>query len=214
MIAPDLIFDPVEHRYYLGSAELPGVTRVLDGLLTDFSMVNPDDLERARILGQDVHKATELDDGGILDEDDLAASLPRVVPYLRGWRKFVREMGFVPQLIEAKSYHPVFKFAGTVDRIGYLYGAIDGPPILIDIKRRDQLTPDVGPQTAAYMAIANAWRAKQGEAPIAKRACVRIFEDDYKFDWLADPGDLSTFMSCLNVFNYKRRHRRFFRELT
>lgn len=204
----ELAFDEKAHRYYLGQLELPGVTRVLDRFLIDFSKVNPDDLERARILGDQVHKATALDDHGILDEEDLEKNLPHVMPYLRGWRKFRREMEFEPVMIEWRGYHPIYFYAGTLDRGGFIRGDTN-TFILPDIKRRDLLTPDVGPQTAAYEEIVK--RTTDLNVARTRRACVRLFEESYKFDWLDSPSDFSVFLSCLTLFNYQRQHAKYFR---
>jgi len=209
MTPSEFYFNEAEHRYFLGTRELPGVTRVLDGFLTDFSFVDPFDLEQARILGNQVHKATALDDRGVLDEDHLNDELPRVMPYVRGWRLFRREMGFVPTSLEEPGYHLDHGFAGTRDRRGHLYQDRKLPQIIIDIKRRDMLTPDVGPQTAAYELI-DAYMSHRKPRTL-KRACVRLFPDSYKYDELKEDTDYSVFLSCLNLYNYRQRYRRFFR---
>lgn len=208
-----LRFDPVEHRYWFGNIELPSVTTALDECITDLSMVDPDVLERARVLGDYVHKATALDDQGILDVDTLD---PALVPYVEGWRKFRRDMRYTPILTEERVHSLKYGYAGTLDSLGYFDTNESGPFALIDKKRVDTLYPSVGPQTAAYEKAIDfgkltnkSWGSLAVTAPglLVKRYAVQLFDTGkYKLTALNDPSDFSTFLSCLQIYNFKRRH--------
>ena len=78
-----------------------------------------DDWSRDR--GSMIHLATAYDDAGELDEENLD---PVILPYLKAWRRFRKESGFVPEQIEPPMMSTAYKYAGTPDRIGELPGRI------------------------------------------------------------------------------------------
>jgi hypothetical protein len=78
-----------------------------------------DDWSRDR--GSMIHLATHYDDMGELDEETLD---PVIRPYLEAWRKFRKESGFVPEVIEVPMMSINYRYAGTPDRIGQLPGKI------------------------------------------------------------------------------------------
>jgi hypothetical protein len=97
---------------------VPSVTTILSSVgLPDLSMVPAELLEWKAGLGTAVHKATELEDKGVIDQYELDLA---TVPYLEAYRRFKEESGFVPTAIEGRVYHPKFHYAGTFDRIGIL----------------------------------------------------------------------------------------------
>ena len=87
-----LVFNEEKHEYSVSGVRYPSVTQILAPLV-DYSQVPRAVLERARKLGQAVHRMTELFDLDDLDMDDLADELR---PYLTAWIKFRAETGFVP----------------------------------------------------------------------------------------------------------------------
>src|SRR2546427_11639137 len=98
-VAIDFTFDPERHLYLVQGRPVPSVTQVLHaaGLAADYSRVPPDVLERKRIIGQYVHKATQYLDEGCLDLETVD---PELQPYLAAYQRFLEESGFRPQLIE------------------------------------------------------------------------------------------------------------------
>jgi hypothetical protein len=74
-----------------------------------------------RDRGSMIHLATAYDDAGELDEENLD---PVILPYLKAWRRFRKESGFVPEQIEPPMMSTVYRYAGTPDRIGDLPGRI------------------------------------------------------------------------------------------
>jgi hypothetical protein len=166
--APALRFDEAEHRYYLGSRELPSVTTILKmaGLLnpqhyTDF----------ARERGALAHRALEWFDQGDLDESTLD---DRLVPYLDAWKRFKAEAGFVVSAIELRLASEARGFAGTVDRIGKLAGR----PTVLDIKTG---SPERwhALQVAAYASLVR--EADSTVTPRVQRACVYLAADGRYF---------------------------------
>src|SRR5215471_15111903 len=89
----DFTFDPERHLYMVEGRPVPSVTQVLHsaGLAADYSMVRPDVLERKRIIGEYVHKATQYLDEGCLD---LKTVDPELQPYLAAYQRFLEESAF------------------------------------------------------------------------------------------------------------------------
>jgi hypothetical protein len=183
----DLRFDPQEHRYYLEGRELPGVTRVLrlagyvdDRWWTNFS----------RDRGSAVHLACELDDRGILDE---ATVDPRIAGYLDAWRRFTADTGAVWEQIEEHVMCPVYRYAGTPDRIG----AVSRCVAIVDIK-----TGDPGQaakvQTAAYARAAGL---------TCDRLVVQLSRDGtyrvHRFELTTNRHDFAAFTAALTVLRWR-----------
>lgn len=197
-----LQFDSDLHEYRFGGINVPGVTSVLAPLV-DYSMVNQELLERARVLGQAVHLATELYDQGTLDTDSLD---PVLVPYLDAWIRFRKEVDFQPIGIEQRVYHPIYRYAGTLDRTGLVRGNM----AVLDIKKMLVLGPVIGVQLAAYQNALNVVRPSV-ETPypvrIADRYALGLQADGtYRLQQYQDPADWSTFLSLLNIKNWKAKH--------
>ena len=187
-----LDFNAEEHSYRLDGRPVPSVTRILKPL-DMFEHVPLDVLERAREFGQHVHLACDLDDKGLLDEATLDAEL---LPYLRGWRRFLAESGFQIIASEQPVAHAKLGYAGTLDRRAIHRNR----RVILDIKS-GQMPLSVGPQVSAY---AEAWGHQSGERGL-KRYCVQVMPDAYKLHELTDPADWSIFLSCLNLHKFLNR---------
>lgn len=193
MSAGDLLFDPGRHRYTIGGREVVHVTAVLEHFDEEIQRLkrqSPDVIAAAGDLGTAVHVACELDDRGVLDEGTVEEIVGK---RLEQWRKFRREKGFVPVLIEARVYHPVYQYAGTLDRMG----ALDGCRSLIDIKS-GAVSRFAGPQTGAYRAAHEA----MGGAPVEKRYSLHLTEDRYFLVPHNDVQDGTVFLSMLNCYRW------------
>lgn len=188
-----LTFDADTHTYRFNGQQVPGVTTILKPI-TDFSAVPPQVLAAAADFGAAVHLACELDDLGQLDESTLDAAL---VPYLAAWRKFSSDHGVQWQLVESPVYHPVMRYAGTLDR----FGLVSGLNTVVDIKSTAQLYPSVGPQLAAYA------NALPGRYTAVKRMAVQLKADGtYHAKEYSDPADWPLFCSLLTVRTWCARH--------
>jgi hypothetical protein len=143
---PQLTFDPAAHRYYLDGVRLPNVTAVLqDAGLIDYGFLSDEDRAHSMERGRAVHQATHDDDNHNLIEDSVSVE---ALGYLQAWRKFRRDFGFVPRLIEHRVCNLEYDYAGTLDRVGSIR---DGTEIILDLKTG--CAPDaVRYQLAAYTA--------------------------------------------------------------
>lgn len=187
-----LAFDETAHRYTHNGVVVPGVTSVLNNTLDSFACVSPEILERARVLGQAVHKATALYD---LDDLVIESVDLLVLPYLEAWMKFRRETGFSPDAIEERVFHPRHFYAGTFDRAGPLFGVRS----LVDIKSGIVL-PSVGPQTAAYLEARNFRRSDK----LSARWVVQLNRDgSYRLEQLKAREDFSVFLAALTLSQWR-----------
>lgn len=192
---PALTFDAETHTYALGGRRVPSVTTVLDSQLCDWSMVQPDVLEAARIFGQHVHEAVALELRGILD---WAALDPALAPYIEGLRNFMRKGDFVPLASELRMGHALHRYGGTLD----LYGPVCGVSSIIDVKS-GAVSRTVGPQCAAY---AELYRVNYGER-VKRRHCLELnpkYPEGFKLHRLNDLRDWSIFLSALNCFRFRQ----------
>ena len=191
-----LEFDEAKHEYRLEGALLPGVTQILKPL-QDFSAVPEDILERSANFGTAVHLATALWDQNDLDLDSLD---PALVPYLEAWKRFRDDTKVAFEAIEAQVVSEKYRYAGTLDRIGFL----NGKPTVIDIKT-GLTNPTIGVQLAGYLV---AWN----EAHVLKttrRASVSLRKDgSYRLDFWDDKSDWATFLSLLQIHNWQLAHSR------
>jgi hypothetical protein len=187
-----VIFNEAEHSYTLDGKRLPSVTQILDRY-NDFSMVREEVMATARERGSLVHLVTQL-----YDEDDLDESSvdPLLVPYLEGWKRFRRECEFTPRQIEYRGAHPLYGYAGTLDRLG----TMSRHDWLLDIK--GGLVPaTAGLQTAAYVKLLPA-----NFTDHIRRATVQLKGDGtYALLEWKNPDDWAVFLSMLNVFKWLAR---------
>ena len=118
----DLVFRESDHSFWLGDRRLPSTTQILKHFIPRFQC---DEwyLER----GKAVHKATELYDKGTLDPESVD---PQIEGYVQAWIKFREDYLFEPGSIELQAYHPVYMYAGILDRLGMS----EGKRVLLDIK--------------------------------------------------------------------------------
>ncbi len=121
---PTFVYEPDGNpRYTLDGGRIISVTEVLTAL----RFINPEFYtEAGRVRGEKVHKATALIEGPGLDWDSLKAIEDAiqqpVVPYVRGWDRFLRETGWKSTHIEDPGYDHSFLVAGCPDRRGNFPG--------------------------------------------------------------------------------------------
>jgi len=199
----DLEFREVDHTYTLNGAVVPHVTGVTDALAV-YAGVPRDVLQAKAELGSAVHYATELDDDGDLDN----SSVPdEIRGYVDAWRRFRTETVFEVVANEHRVYSDTYRYAGTLDRIGYFHrmkGVRKDTRVLIDLKTTYKLMPAVGPQTSGYQW---AWNEQHPDQKVARRFAVRLKPGGtYELHECADLYDWSVFLSALSLLAWKQRH--------
>lgn len=202
MNSPQLTFDEIKHEYKLNGFTIPNVTTILQRAgLVDFTFVSEELLAYKSDLGKKVHKTTELFDKGTLNKEKLH---PTLKGYLNAWIKFCWEMKFIPHedFIEWKTFHPLYKYAGTVDRIGTM---LDKYLSQLDIKSGVPM-PHYAIQSAGYTELYNYGKSKKDQ--IKKRFTVYLSEDgSYKLSEYKDTNDIRIFFAALTITNFKNKHK-------
>jgi hypothetical protein len=191
MPAALLQFDEPSHTYRVGGATVPGVTAAL-AALEDFSDVSPPVLQAAQRFGHHVHKACALLVRGQLDWDRLD---PALVPYIRGADRFLKESGIIVVGSEVAVYHPLHRYAGTLDLAGIWRERLG----IFDFKS-GEIPRTVGPQLAAYEA---AYIHDKPKSRPTRRYVIALRPNDYRVKLLTDPNDYSMFLSALNCFKFR-----------
>jgi hypothetical protein len=197
----DFTFDPRRHLYLVEGRPVPSVTQVLHSaaLSADYAAVEPEVLERKRIIGEYVHKATQYLDEGTLDLESVD---PQVQPYLAAYEKFIKDSDFRPRLIEHRLVGNIngMLCGGTVDREGMMAGK----RWIIDLKCIERLYPSFGLQTAGYELLL----PKPITPPFRYiRAVLQLKPNgSYKLTTYADPADFDVFRAALAVTVWKTNH--------
>lgn len=192
------VLDEATHTYTVKGVVIPGVTTVIKPLI-NYDNIPSHVLEWKRGLGVAVHKACELYDMGKLDKNSID---PAVEMYLNAWMRFLRETKFQIETLESVVYHKGYRYAGTNDRTGIL----NGNRCVIDLKTTAQLSPAVGVQTAAYMAAENE-RLVISPFQLTHRFGLQLKPDgSYRLQEYKDISDFSTFLGCLQIYNWRARH--------
>ena len=187
-----LEFTAENHIYRLEGVVIPSVTQIIkDAGLVNFDFISDELLAAKADLGNKVHRATELNDNGILDYEDLH---PKLRGYLDSWIKFRKDFDFIPSEIEMIYYHPLYRYAGRVDRIGDL--------TLVDIKSGTvQKTHSL--QTAGYAELFNYKKPKREQ--IKRRLAVYLTPENYKVIEHKESSDRNIFLAALTIANYHKR---------
>lgn len=194
-----LTFDEPSHTYCWDGNRVPHVTGVL-APLTDYSMVPPATLELARQKGVAVHKMCEQWAKGELDYGKLPEWM---FPVLDWWLQFVNDTGFVFIASERKVFHPMYRYAGTLDfRCLLPKTKLQGEGIL-DVKRSFMAGGAIGLQTAAYGAADDTQAPRSNR--INWRAALRLREDaPPRLQIYEDRNDFNVFLAALTLHNWKR----------
>ena len=142
-----LVFNPETHEYFWNGVKRISVTQYLKlaGFIDSRWYT-----DKGRQRGQAVHLACSY-----LNENDLdwnSVDEP-YKPYVDGYRLFMSDTNFVPQLVEHRVYDEIWGVAGTLDATGTW--KLTSGNILIDIKT-GQVQPWAAIQTSAYEACLGA----------------------------------------------------------
>ena len=188
------------HRYFLDGRELTAVTYVFERTgISDFSKIDGDLLEEAKLLGDCVHELAMLVGTRKLDRSDLD---PRLEGYLASIRLFYKENVKKVLLIEKPVCDPHFGYAGKPDIV---YVNRKDQICLDDYKTSAMIHASWKLQTAAYK---RAVERSYPELKIQERASVQLKRDgSYKRDVHKDPQDFDNFLAALRLVRFKQKHK-------
>lgn len=200
-----LQFDPLAHVYTLDGVAVPSVTTILSATgLVSFDGVPQRTLEAARARGTRVHQAVHYLSEGLLDWETVHEADRG---YVEAGAAFLRDSGFLAHGQERRLFHPVHRYAGTVD----LFGLWDGQHAVADYKTTAGNPADVCAhlQLAAYAEALRAappdeWFDLTPTQPIARLGVALHDDGTYRVDRYRDPRDFSVFLAALTVFRHQR----------
>jgi len=176
--------------------DYPHVTQIVQAAgLSNYSGVPENIMEAARNRGDVGHKTCELYD---LENLDMNSVDERISPYLQAYIKFLKDfdLKFTKDEIE-KQLVSKMGFVGTPDRISKAKG------LAIDIKLTHSLLPVLAIQLAGYQIL-----AEESGIRIKKRVGVQLKGDaTYLIQEYKSLSDKNIFLSCLNIYNWKKEHR-------
>jgi hypothetical protein len=192
-----LIFDTATHCYTLAGVRLPNVTRVIEAAgLTNYDFLGAL-REEYLARGRAVHEATHRDDNHDLAEESVS---PEILGFVEAWRRFRRDFGFVPRLIEHRVCNRQYGYAGTLDRVGSVR---DGSEFLVDIKT------GVAPAAVAIQLAAYAGCFMHPRSRL--RRCVELHADaTYKvipYQASDFQRDFNEFLAALETYKTKEEER-------
>jgi hypothetical protein len=185
----NITFDPANHEYRIDGIRVPSVTQCLKAC----GFIDERGDEYAMKRGEYVHEATALDDNGRLDESSLD---PVILPYVQAWRRFRKDSGFKPIKIEWIVGHPVYRYAGKLDRVGDMHDF----QWVLDMKTGGEA--DWHPlQTALYAVASEIMGGKIGEL---KRGAVYLRDNgSYSFAEHSNPADRADGLAAVRICHRK-----------
>lgn len=197
MDTPAFTFDEDSHTYRLGNEVLPSVTDIVKPL-QDYAAIPAKVMEHARQKGEAIHWAVRLHSEDDLDVDTLD---PAIVPRFEAWLKFLDETGFKVIGFEQRMYSSLYRYAGTPD----FWGEMNGEVWLPDTKP-PSMWKWYPVQLSGYQQLLK----EQYSINHARRATLQLMDDGrHKFtpyDRKDDARDMSTFLSLLNVLNWRKHN--------
>ncbi len=192
--------DHATHTYRLGRVVVPGVTSVIDRILKQTWRIDREVLANRAEIGQLVHEATELDVEGELDDDTIDKE---ILGYVRAFRRFREEMKPTFHSTEELVYHPAYNYAGTLDHVMELNGAVG----VVDKKSGMEMDANEV-QIAAYWEAKMAGSMKYINGKLLTRGWVLYLRENgtYKLHPVKERGRLfQIFVSALNCYNFIER---------
>lgn len=191
----ELVFDKESHIYMVNGEEIPGVSYILQE--AGIAIPSPFYTEAGRVRGHKVHAACEY-----LDQDDLDYSTldSETLPYVQAYENFLKETGFKSELIEHKKAHPIFKYAGTIDRVGIL----NEEKVVLDIKTgTQQISWPI--QLAAYDMLINDTPDAFENTNFSKRIALQLNKNGtYRLHTYSNLKDYNVFIAALEIAKWKR----------
>ena len=190
----ELKFEENTHTYTIDGIELPSVTTIMEPLKNrSYSGISESVMEKAAQRGSDVHNSIEnYIKFDIIDIPDEYKGY--FDAYLKWWNTFH------PEVIasEAKVYHKLLRYAGTIDLVLNINNEI----VLVDIKTTATLKEDLcGVQLEGYYQA-----LKSHGILVDKKAILHLSSDgEYKFVMFpsADAMRWRVFTALKTIFDYK-----------
>ena len=190
-----------KHEYHVDGLLKPGVSEILSAArLTNLWKVPVVTLERARDLGKEVHRVTALFDRNNLQEDTVDEG---TMPYLNGWKKYLKESEAKLVRIEFKLFSKVYDFCGTPDRLV----TVGRELVLLDLKTTTNMMPAVGPQVQAYKILVEEDTGSKIDRVIAIQLLPDGTYKPHEYNLKNRFEEKSNFLSALNNYKWRRKYK-------
>ena len=178
------IYDPVEHKYYTDGIRWPSVTEFL-APLNDFSKINPGVLKRKCAFGKNIHRITELEALGTLDETNLSDFQLLYLSHIRRWQK-KHGINIENAIGELPLWCTTFKFCGTPDLVFPSVVFSSANHLLVEVKTRPFKSLIDGLQLAGQEILC---RENYGWSTPAEQRVLSLSEKGYKYPLVATPAE-------------------------
>ena len=204
-MAGELIFNADRHEYSRDGKIIPSVNQIISPFLRDFSGIPPETMRLKQDWGTKVHRYRAAYDRG---EVDIEKVDPLMASYLNCWAALLKHFGLQDeeQISETPLAAGFDLFAGTPDVV------FTAANTVVELK-----TAPISESTAAQLAAYTLLAYQNGHIsvnPYAKNT-VRLIECSITDDgvtaklkhhsWDFGSG-INDFMSCLTIFNYRRKN--------
>lgn len=194
-------FEEDGHKYIVQGRSHPSVTGLLKKYgLIDYSMVNPDVLERKRQLGSALHAWTERYDRD--GNDDMLVLPEHAIGYAEAWINFRRQSGYELIQIERRLMTEIMglTIGGTPDRVMRVKRTRD---LVLDLKFCAMKMPAWAVQTAAYTMM----EFRKLHIGNTERCSCQLFPDGrHRLHWYTEESDGDTFMSIVALEAWKQNN--------
>jgi hypothetical protein len=168
--------------------------------LVDYSMVAPAVMQFAASRGTLVHQATALLDKGIdLSDYEIPEECE---PYVEAYKRFTREMEFVPDPLWIERPMIIEMFGRRVGMTPDAVGTIQGVPTVVERKCTASAHPSWGIQTAGQLL-----GLRTAGLQIRQRLAVQLLKTGkYILHPHTDAGDFETFADAFRIAAWKLKH--------
>lgn len=182
------------HIYRLNGMPIPGVTEIIKCVYPSIFQASEWHMNR----GTATHYACELADRNVLAWDSVD---PEILPRVQAWQRFRDD--FPAEVVgnETKLYHPVYRFAGRIDRVFERENRL----ILTDLKNSIQATVRI--QLGFYSLLVS---ANNNGRKVFKAVAVELLESGEPRCFWLDQNNLrraeQQALATLTVFSFMKNH--------
>lgn len=204
----ELEFDPDTHTYVWNGAKRPSCTEVLTLARKPLDRIPKDVLDRATERGKSVHHAVHLHTIKDLYKPSMTQAIRLRIKW---WEWFLKEYNVKPIpskqlkggfISEVPLVHPIFGFGVTPDLGAAM--VLDVPSV-VEVKAVSVLNDSTALQTAAQLKTV---QHIFPELEVQDRYVVQLFPDKRpNVECYRDSTDWATYLSFMNVFNWRRSHK-------
>ena len=172
------------------------VTKIIGGIFPfPIEHIPEGVLKASQDFGNAVHKMCELYLKGTLK---IATLDPILVNYLEQFMKWIDDTKFEFMGFEEKLVSKKYNFSGTPD----IYGKYRKRLAIVDLKTTSTLSKTLGLQLSGYELLVK--EKVGGNVQYCDRYVLRLSPDKYEFKQVKGTRDMSVFLACLAISNFKQ----------